>query len=705
MGRPLQQTKSSARLQARPDKSLGKQTGTRSLKSWIRALGNRAMIQLLSPHDLSKTRGEPLDPKTRAQLEPAVGYSLRRVRVHDDHATHRTAAGLNARAFTVGDHIGFSKGAYAPHSPDGQRILAHEISHVKQAYEGRINGPSRFVDAGDSLENEARGAQLQPVDSVAKPRFDLLAPPLLGSDLSVLALTISLNTGGRVTDSSPGVGDNVREDVLYLLDRLHTMWSISNANYNNQYHYVHARPRGSQIPLRDASPPAAAGVPAPWSFQPTIDAIARNSDPSLAGAVIRRYMGIPVNGSVGEGSANVREDALAVMARLNFLSNYPSFTRERAAVSALPVGSNVPDAMLAGTFAEITSFKEELVAGTLGIEPMHGNEREYGGVDRYAGQTSEVRGGAVTFTPAGESEAITRIKLFSVFVPRGVRPNRNKVHLFFTPFMRPQEFVAQQGLRAQYDDSEWILIGIPSLYEHDRPNVITISTAEIQACLNAAGRGTGIDAIRMSAHSRGQRGLAHTLGVGARRPTIDLGLVEGVTIFDASYQVPGRALRAHLADLTRMQDPANPRRFAAGAINLYDVTVGNVSGFPGTRMHAARVRGLAYVRLVEEGLARGEITRGSLAGLPANTRDATTRLLAAIPNRGRFSTRSPTPSGMTDLNGFLSRHRRDLAIVDNAGTGLKPFITANNLDWGAGYDRHIDAHHWFVAELAHEAVR
>jgi hypothetical protein len=35
---------------------------------------------------------------------------------------------------------------------------------------------------------------------------------------------------------------------------------------------------------------------------------------------------------------------------------------------------------------------------------------------------------------------------------------------------------------------------------------------------------------------------------------------------------------------------------------------------------------------------------------------------------------------------------------------VKSFVTSNNLDWGARFNRDIDAHHWFVAELAHEAV-
>ena len=39
---------------------------------------------------------------------------------------------INARAFTVGNHVAFNRGEYAPDSPDGQHVIAHELAHVRQ---------------------------------------------------------------------------------------------------------------------------------------------------------------------------------------------------------------------------------------------------------------------------------------------------------------------------------------------------------------------------------------------------------------------------------------------------------------------------------------------------------------------------------------------------------------------------------------------
>lgn len=669
--------------------------------------GGRALRWIYRvPEAVPLTGGRPLDAATRDYFEPRVGFALGGVRLHDDEATQRAAAAMDARAFTVGEHIGFGEGAHSTGSAEGRQVLAHELAHVGQAYEGRATGAGRISHPGEPLEREAERAAA----TVARPAWRALAPlppPSLGSGSPVLRMGITMRSGNQVTDTAPAATDNIREEVLSLLDRLHTMWSITNDAYDNQAGYVRRLAAGAQVPQRDPSPPAAvlaAGITAPWSFQPTIDAIDRNRGPHLAAAVIRRYMGVSVSDSVGNTQPNVREDVLAVMGRLNFLMPYGSFASEKSAVTALAAGSRVPASSLTGTLASMSAVKVGLASGTLGLVPMHGDEREYGGADRYAAQTAVVDGGTVMVTHAGASASTPFTKHFSVFVPRGAVPGRNKVHLFFTPFFEPSEFVAQQGLRAQYDGTEWILIGVPALVEGDSPNFITISTAEITRCLAAAGRGTSIDAIRMSAHSRGHRGLSRTIGMGSAPPLIDLGKVEGVTVFDASYSTLGGTLTSHRGALTRMQDPAHPGRFAPGAVRLYDVTVGNVSGLPGISLNQNLIRGLAYVRLVQEGLARGEIGRGDLSALPAATQSATSRLLSAIPARGAFSTRTPTPAGFTDLARFLSTNRADLTVVDDPTNGLKPFISSTNLDWGMGFSRSIDAHHWFVTELAHEAV-
>jgi len=76
--------------------------------------------------------GQPLDRQTRGYMEPRFGYDFSRVRVHADGEAANVARSVNSRAFTVGRDMVFGAGQYAPRTSTGQRLLAHELTHVVQ---------------------------------------------------------------------------------------------------------------------------------------------------------------------------------------------------------------------------------------------------------------------------------------------------------------------------------------------------------------------------------------------------------------------------------------------------------------------------------------------------------------------------------------------------------------------------------------------
>jgi hypothetical protein len=76
--------------------------------------------------------GQALDAATRAFMEPRFGRAFDCVRVHADGAAAESARAIGAEAYTVGNDIVFGAGRYTPHSDDGQRLLAHELTHVVQ---------------------------------------------------------------------------------------------------------------------------------------------------------------------------------------------------------------------------------------------------------------------------------------------------------------------------------------------------------------------------------------------------------------------------------------------------------------------------------------------------------------------------------------------------------------------------------------------
>jgi len=76
--------------------------------------------------------GEPLDSGVRSRMSAAFGTGFSHVRVHTGGEAAALSDEMNARAFTVGEHVAFSPGEYDPHSTVGQALIAHELAHVVQ---------------------------------------------------------------------------------------------------------------------------------------------------------------------------------------------------------------------------------------------------------------------------------------------------------------------------------------------------------------------------------------------------------------------------------------------------------------------------------------------------------------------------------------------------------------------------------------------
>src|SRR5579864_1670675 len=79
-----------------------------------------------------RSPGEPLDRAARNDMEAAFNAPFEQVRIHRDRRAAETAARLSASAYTVGRHIVFAAGRYAPVTAAGRELLAHELAHVLQ---------------------------------------------------------------------------------------------------------------------------------------------------------------------------------------------------------------------------------------------------------------------------------------------------------------------------------------------------------------------------------------------------------------------------------------------------------------------------------------------------------------------------------------------------------------------------------------------
>jgi hypothetical protein len=173
---------------------------------------------------LQSSPGITLPQSSRALMESRLGRDFGDVRVHDDDSAHVLAHSLQAHAFTVGNHIAFAEGRYRPSSPEGVRLLAHELVHTVQqgasplgAFGGRGSLPAISRTASPAIQRfgdvskipgglpcapatDPSGGENKPPPGGQSFRFGLGSSVLSGPDRQRLsAIAAAWHAGGGTT--------------------------------------------------------------------------------------------------------------------------------------------------------------------------------------------------------------------------------------------------------------------------------------------------------------------------------------------------------------------------------------------------------------------------------------------------------------------------------------------------------------------------
>ncbi len=101
-------------------------------------------------------QAQPLEPQTRERMEVRFQHHFGDVMVYSDAPDT-----LDARALAYGNRLAFSAGQYAPGTPAGDHLIAHELAHVVQS--GVPSGDEsaqgvRLSEPNEALEGEAQRA-------------------------------------------------------------------------------------------------------------------------------------------------------------------------------------------------------------------------------------------------------------------------------------------------------------------------------------------------------------------------------------------------------------------------------------------------------------------------------------------------------------------------------------------------------------------
>ena len=154
--------------------------------------------------------GAALDPAAQAEMSARFGRDFSRVRVHTDEQAAGSARAVNALAYAVGEDLIFGQGQYAPDTPRGRRLIAHELAHVRQQEHAQASDPGGLTlsQPGDTLEQEAEAAE-----------GPLAAPPALAAPAPMVQRQTPGSDSDKKTSTPPGAGEVVADGLQVVAEQ------------------------------------------------------------------------------------------------------------------------------------------------------------------------------------------------------------------------------------------------------------------------------------------------------------------------------------------------------------------------------------------------------------------------------------------------------------------------------------------------------
>ena len=243
--------------------------------------------------------GQPLTVTTRNFFASRLGEDFARVRLHDSPRAAALAQAAGARAFTLGRHIYFAGGEHRESSPEGRRLIAHELVHVAQqgsraqAIQRAPKHPGPAPAISGLMLNILRMTRIMCMNSTMRAVFDMIAR----DGIRIVAFRTGLDTwkydDGRIEEVAiPGLqGNTDHAGRTIRLNEALSAEDLAQTLFHELQHWAHrqdpAGPRGleSEIQARIATEQLAIERGRP----PTRPAY-RTADGRVDEAAIRRDM-------------------------------------------------------------------------------------------------------------------------------------------------------------------------------------------------------------------------------------------------------------------------------------------------------------------------------------------------------------------------------------------------------------------------------
>ncbi|MCG8330291.1 MAG: DUF4157 domain-containing protein [Chitinophagales bacterium] len=182
----------------------------------------------------SRGSGQTLDDQTRSTMEQGFNTDFRNVKVHTDENAVQMNHKLNAQAFTSGNDIYFNQGKYDPNTKDGNRLLAHELTHVIQQ-NGNGSLKSRVQNRID--KKIIQRAQVTKVDQVESLEVDMLENTVVPGKWSTLRK--KMKARDKQLDDAKIYVSSKRPSEKKAYEQLKSHWKgLKTRLYNKKFDYL-----------------------------------------------------------------------------------------------------------------------------------------------------------------------------------------------------------------------------------------------------------------------------------------------------------------------------------------------------------------------------------------------------------------------------------------------------------------------------------
>jgi len=230
----------------------------------------------------ARSSGAPLPASVRGPMERAFSHSFGDVRLHADAEASALTREHGARALTVGADVYFRDGVWEPESPDGARVLAHELAHVvQQRRRGAGDEASSTASAESSLEaTQDPGGDRREQEMEADAAADAV---MRGDAADVVAGSVMAGTPQRWPWDDDDAKGGTSAGVLGTLGSLaSSAWDATtgaaSAVYDNYQKSTDFKPvaagEGSKVDWSGSKPislPAALGAGIDWYEKSTAE--------------------------------------------------------------------------------------------------------------------------------------------------------------------------------------------------------------------------------------------------------------------------------------------------------------------------------------------------------------------------------------------------------------------------------------------------